>query len=159
MQRSIKLDWIFYELLNLKGLIKIFLLLKYLLRLEDTFIILTLFRILLYLLFYDDLLMLKAAAKFRNFSFYMWLVFCLFLYLLKPQSLVQLFVVQPLSKHWVTLHMFFSLMSLITTSMGHCVMDGQSSWSSLSQRDVVWIRTVEPQQVREGVLLNVPKME
>ena len=88
IQRSIKLDWIFYQLLNLKGLIKIFLLLKYLLRLEDTFIFLTLFRILLYLQFYDDLLMLKAAAKFRNFSFSMWLVFCLFLYLLKPQSLV-----------------------------------------------------------------------
>ena len=84
IQRSIKLDWIFYQFLNLKGLIKIFLLLKYLLRHEDTFIFLTLFGILLYLLFYDDLLMLKAAAKFRNFSFSMWLVFSLFLYLLKP---------------------------------------------------------------------------
>ena len=26
-------------------------------------------------------------------------------------------------------------------------------------KDVVWVRTVEPRQVREGVLLNVPKME
>nr|POE84464.1 hypothetical protein CFP56_40784 [Quercus suber] len=53
----------------------------------------------------------------------------------------------PLSKHWATLHMLFSLMSLITTSMGHCVMDGWSCWSSLSQRDVVWGRTVEPRQI------------
>ena len=68
----------------------------------------TLLFLLHYVLFYGGLLMLKAASKLRNFSFSMWLVFCLFVYLLKPLWLLT-FCCIDIVWYWATLHMFFSL--------------------------------------------------
>ncbi|KAF3949522.1 hypothetical protein CMV_024618 [Castanea mollissima] len=47
-------------------------------------------------------------------------------------------VVQPLSKHWATLHMFFSLMSLITSkrrSFIKCPKDGVTCCKAMQRKE------------------------
>ncbi|KAF3949521.1 hypothetical protein CMV_024618 [Castanea mollissima] len=50
-------------------------------------------------------------------------------------------VVQPLSKHWATLHMFFSLMSLITSkrrSFIKCPKDGVTCCKAMQSSMLSW---------------------
>ena len=119
----------------------------------------TLMFLILYVLFYGGLLMLKAASKLRNFSFSMWLVLGLFVYLLKPLWFLTFCCADCI---WI----LGNIANLFLSN--HC--EELACWPPtqvwvieymkiLSHKEVEWVRMVKTWQVKEAVWLNIPKME